>query len=99
MSKLTSLNTTDATLIGGPTTTLFSLTSTQPAPPTPGVNGTIKLHDCTAAGDATAGNLVATINVNEQAFALNQALFDGALFKKGLVVVCSAAIDVTIETE
>lgn len=99
MSKLTSLNTTDATLIGGPTTTLFSLTFSQPLPPTPGVNSIIKLHDCTATGDAASGNLIATINAHEQSFGVTQILFDGALFKKGLVVVCSVAVSVTIETE
>ena len=99
MSKLTSLNTTDATFIGGPTTSLFSLTFCQPLPPSPGVNATIELHDCTATTDIAAGNLVATINANEQAFAPQQVLFDGSLFKKGLIVKCSAALDVTIESE
>lgn len=99
MSKLTSVNTTDATLIGGPTTSLLSLTYCQPLPPSPGVSATIELHDCTATADVAAGNLVATFNANEQAFGSEQVLFDGALFKKGLVVKCSAALVVTIESE
>jgi len=97
MSKLTLVNGTDGVLVGGATTSLLSIAITATEPP---VGSTIDLHDCEAVGDLAAGNKVASYFVGATpagASSISQ-VFDGALFKKGLVVKCSAAVPVVLET-
>jgi len=96
MSKLTLITDTTATLVGGSTTSLLSITLSQPTPP---VDAVIDLHDVSTAGGLAAGNKVATINFNSTAQVPVQVLYDGVLFRQGLVVKSSAACTVVVESE
>jgi hypothetical protein len=95
MSKLTLIDSTDATLVGGPTTSLLSISLFNAEPP---VAITCDIHDCASTGDLAAGNKVATIICGQAA---NDAshIFDGVLFKKGLVVKLDVAGTCNVETE
>jgi len=99
MSKLTLITDTTATLVGGSTTSLLSITLSQPTSPTPPVDAVIDQHDVSTAGGLAAGNKVATINFNSTAQVPVQILYDGVLFRQGLVVKSSAACTVVVESE
>lgn len=95
MSKLTLVNGTTGVLVGGEVTSLLSICITASEPP---VNSVIDLHDVGAVADLAAGNKVASYNVGAQTTTITH-VFDGVLFRKGLVVKCSGAVPVVVETE
>ena len=95
MSKLTLIEDTTATLVGGPATSLFSILISNTEPP---AAITVDFHDCTATGDLAAGNKKASVTLSAQATNVSH-IFDGALFVKGLVVKSDTACTITIESE
>ena len=96
MSRILMVNTDTATLVGqGPVMLLSILTSN----PEPFPNAmTIDFHNVATAAGLAASNLVFSISFSPQGGHISHQ-WDGALFPAGLVVKCSAALELTIEWE
>lgn len=97
MSRLTQVNTATATLIGLGPQMLMSIIVGVPEPyPT---NLSIAFHNVNAAASVDASNLVMSLSLAMIQAIPFQHTFDGAMFPAGLVVKCSGAIPMTLETE
>ena len=94
MSKLTLIDDATATLVGGPTTSLLSVLISNTEPP---AAITVDFHDCATTGDLAAGNKKASVFLSAQAPNVSH-IFDGALFRQGLVVKASVPCTVTVES-
>ena len=97
MSRLTQINTATATLVGLGPQMLMSVIVGAPQPFPASLQ--IDFHNVNAIGDIAASNLIMSLNLEEQMPVAFTHTFDGAMFPAGLVIKCSAAIPMTLETE
>lgn len=97
MSRITMVNTDSATLVSSGPTILLSILTSKPEP-WPDPNLTIDFHNVGVAGDIVGSNLVFRITFGSQGEHISHQ-FDAAMFPAGLVVKCSHALELTLETD
>lgn len=90
------VNTANPTLVASGPTMLLSILTSQPEPFPAAM--TIDFHNVGATADLATSNLVFSISFNPQGAHISHQ-FDAAMFPAGLVVKCSSALEVTLETE